>query len=291
MEAVGISRWNLKRGRDASWARPVLWDERRNIVELVAPVAPKVCELLEAADEDLTAFYAYPREHWTKLRSTNPLERVNKEIGRRADVVGIFPNDASVIRWLAGSGGRGRARTAGLASLLGVNLRARAGGGGLKGDDDPGYGPARSQRPATGWAVSVARGDRHWDRASVRGDRSSRAPTAEDRAVPRADRVNRRAAFVAARPRAVDRVEELWHGRYSGRRRAPPVFAEVARTPRRLTAARRDARSDHDCYSAPHESVLPERRWSEEIWLPAGYSRSGTDGGQTLSVHRIEIRL
>jgi putative transposase len=60
--------------------------------------APKVCRLLEEAEEDLIAFYGYPSEHWTKLRSTNPLERVNKEIGRRSDVVGIFPNDSSAIR-------------------------------------------------------------------------------------------------------------------------------------------------------------------------------------------------
>jgi putative transposase len=57
---------------------------------------------LEDAEEDLTAFYALPSEHWRKLRSTNPLERVNKEIGRRSDVVGIFPNDAAAIR-LAGA--------------------------------------------------------------------------------------------------------------------------------------------------------------------------------------------
>jgi len=68
------------------------------VLEKLSPTAPKVCELLEQAEDDLCSFYAFPREHWPKIRSTNPLERVNKEIGRRSDVVGIFPNDAAVVR-------------------------------------------------------------------------------------------------------------------------------------------------------------------------------------------------
>jgi transposase-like protein len=64
--------------------------------------APKVSALLLEAEEELLAFLAFPPEHRSKLRSTNPLERVNREIGRRSDVVGIYPNDAALIR-LAGA--------------------------------------------------------------------------------------------------------------------------------------------------------------------------------------------
>jgi len=68
------------------------------VLERFRSALPKVAELLEAAEEDLLAFYRFPAAHWSKLRSTNPLERLNKEIGRRSDVVGIFPNDAAAIR-------------------------------------------------------------------------------------------------------------------------------------------------------------------------------------------------
>jgi transposase-like protein len=73
-----------------------------DVLERFQGPLPKIAGLLEKAEEDLLAFYRFPAEHWTKLRSTNPLERVNREIGRRTDVVGIFPNDASALR-LAGA--------------------------------------------------------------------------------------------------------------------------------------------------------------------------------------------
>ena len=54
--------------------------------------------LLFDAEDDVIAHMAFPREHWTKIASTNSLERVNKEIKRRTDVVGILPNSASALR-------------------------------------------------------------------------------------------------------------------------------------------------------------------------------------------------
>ena len=59
---------------------------------------PKLGQLMDGAKEDVLAFTGFPKEHWTKIYSTNPLERVNGEIKRRTNVVGIFPNDQSIIR-------------------------------------------------------------------------------------------------------------------------------------------------------------------------------------------------
>jgi transposase-like protein len=76
-------------------------DARRRLREAVDQLErrlPKVAAMIEDAEPDVLAFYAFPAEHWPKLRSTNPLERFNREIARRTDVVGIFPDDASLIR-------------------------------------------------------------------------------------------------------------------------------------------------------------------------------------------------
>ncbi len=76
-------------------AMATTWEQVR---DQLAGRFPKVGPLMDDAKAEVLAFNAFPRAHWRKIWSTNPLERLNKEIKRRSRVVGIFPNEAAVIR-------------------------------------------------------------------------------------------------------------------------------------------------------------------------------------------------
>ena len=68
------------------------------IVDALTEKLPRVAEHLEQARADILAFTAYPKELWRQIWSNNPQERLNREIRRRTDVVGIFPNRDAIIR-------------------------------------------------------------------------------------------------------------------------------------------------------------------------------------------------
>jgi len=70
----------------------------RKVAEQLRPRWPKLADLMDDSEHDVLAYMSFPRLHRTKLHSTNPIERLNKEVKRRADVVGIFPNEASIMR-------------------------------------------------------------------------------------------------------------------------------------------------------------------------------------------------
>ncbi len=73
-------------------------EQHRRIVDQLETRFPEAATLLEEAAADLLAFTSFPKEHWRQLWSNNSLERLNKEIRRRSDVVGIFPDRASIVR-------------------------------------------------------------------------------------------------------------------------------------------------------------------------------------------------
>ena len=70
----------------------------RAVADQIRPKVPKLAAIMDDAEPDVLAYMSFPREHRTKLHSTNPIERLNGEIKRRTDVVGIFPNDKPIVR-------------------------------------------------------------------------------------------------------------------------------------------------------------------------------------------------
>src|SRR3954469_14038164 len=93
-DALGAIIRSIFTAPDGEQARQRL----RDAVAQLERRLPRVAALIEEAETDVLAFYAFPAEHWPKIRSTNRLGRFNRESARRTDVVGIFPDDASLIR-------------------------------------------------------------------------------------------------------------------------------------------------------------------------------------------------
>ena len=86
---------------DTAFAQPDVTSAKaqwRQVADQMRPKLPKLAAIMDEAEDDVLAYMTFPKAHWTKLHSTNGIERLNGEIKRRTDVVGIFPNEAAIKR-------------------------------------------------------------------------------------------------------------------------------------------------------------------------------------------------
>src|SRR5512143_2911002 len=103
-------RWPMPARAVAAWFRPsspppsaqndadAARTQWRKVADQLRPTIRRLAEFMDEAETDVLAYMTFPREHWTKIHSVNPLERLNGEVKRRTNVVGIFPNEDAVPR-------------------------------------------------------------------------------------------------------------------------------------------------------------------------------------------------
>ena len=72
--------------------------EWRAVADRLRERFPRLSKLMDEAEHDVLGYMALPKEHWSQIHSTNPIERLNREVKRRTNVVSIFPNDAAIVR-------------------------------------------------------------------------------------------------------------------------------------------------------------------------------------------------
>ncbi len=81
--------------QDTAEAASVQW---RSVADQLRPKLPELAAMMDDAEHEVLTFMTFPKAHRTQIHSTNPLERLNAEVKRRTNVIGIFPNDGAIIR-------------------------------------------------------------------------------------------------------------------------------------------------------------------------------------------------